>query len=267
MKYPTPNHYYSGYAFDLDGTIYLEDGLLPGVRRVLEILRQRRIRIVFVSNNPTHSCDEMRAKLAELGISASHREIVNSSEVLVRYLQERELGRTVYPISEEPLRRELIEAGFDISEKADIIDVVIASFDRTFDYHKLQVAFDAIQAGASFIATNADPYCPVPGGGEPDAAAVIGAVEGCTGVTVEAVLGKPSLMMAKTILQRLDADPEECLMIGDRLQTDILMGKRVGLGTALVLTGATSEADLETAEIKPDFVLPRLEAVLPGDQE
>jgi NagD protein len=263
MTYTTPSDYYSGYAFDLDGTIYLGDSLLPDAAEVLRELRQRGARVVFVSNNPTHSRKEIRAKLIGLGIPAPPETIVNSSKVLVTYLQDRASGCTVYPISERPLREELVEAGFGISEDPRSIEFVVASFDRTFDYHKLQVAFDAIRAGATLIATNADPYCPVPGGGEPDAAAVIAAVEACTGTTLEAVLGKPSLVMAQTILDELKLPPGECLLVGDRLGTDMLMGKRAGMGTALVLTGATNPAQLDTAEIVPDFVLKRLGELLP----
>lgn len=264
MNYSTPSRYYAGYAFDLDGTIYLQDTVVPDAKRVLDVLRRRGARIVFVSNNPTRRRHDIQAKLAGLGIPASPKEIVNSSKVLITHLQEQAPGCTVYPISEQPLREELVEAGFEISEDPQVVDVVIASFDRTFEYHKLQVAFDAIRAGASFVATNADPYCPVPGGGEPDAGAIIAAVEACTGTTVENVLGKPSLTMAETILDQLGVEPGDCLLTGDRLQTDVLLGKRVGMDTALVLTGATSRSDLKRAEVEPDFLLTRLGDLLPA---
>ncbi len=101
-------------------------------------------------------------------------------------------GARLLVIGEAPLRRALAAAGFEVTDEAARTDAVIASFDRTFAYPKLQVAFDAIRAGARFFATNGDRYCPVPGGGEPDAASVIAAVEACTGVPCEAIVGKPS---------------------------------------------------------------------------
>ncbi len=140
---------------------------------------------------------------------------------------------------------------------------MIASFDRTFVYRKLQIAFDAIRAGARFFATNPDPYCPVPGGGEPDCAAVIAAVEACTGARVEAVVGKPSRHMIDATLTLLDLPAEECLMTGDRLETDVMMGREAGLSTALPMTGATSAADLAGSAVQPTYVLRDLGDLLP----
>ena len=141
--------------------------------------------------------------------------------------------------------------------------MVIASFDRTFTYAKLQIAFDAIRAGARFFATNADRYCPTPGGGEPDAAAIIAAIEACTNTKIEAVVGKPSRYMAEAILALLDMPPGRCLMTGDRLETDVQMGLDAGMAAALALTGATSEADLAASAIRPTYVIRQLAEILP----
>ena len=154
-------------------------------------------------------------------------------------------------------------AGFELTEETERIDAVIASFDRTFSYHKLQIAFDAIRNGARFFATNADRYCPVPGGGEPDAAAMIAAIEACTNTQVEAVVGKPSAIMAEAILRLVDLPPEHCIMTGDRLETDVLMGLKAGMSGALTLTGATDEAALAAASIRPTYVLRQLADLLP----
>lgn len=118
------------------------------------------------------------------------------------------------------------------------IQFVVASFDRTFDYRKLQIGFDAIRAGARFIATNADRYCPTPTGGLPDAAAVIGAIEGCTGRQVEVV-------------------------VGDRLETDVRMGQEAGMATGVVLTGVTTPELLAASDVQPDYVLRSLDELLP----
>ena len=153
-------------------------------------------------------------------------------------------------------------AGFELTNDARRIDAVIASFDRTFDYSKLQIAFDAIGNGARFFATNGDRYCPVPGGGQPDAAAMIAAIEACTNTKVEAVVGKPSAYMAQAILRLADVPPEACIMVGDRLETDVLMGLNAGMAGALTLTGATSEADLAQSTIKPTYVIRQLGELL-----
>ncbi|UCG24579.1 MAG: HAD hydrolase-like protein, partial [Chloroflexota bacterium] len=169
----------------------------------------------------------------------------------------------LFVVGEESLRLELSAAGFELIDDARQVDVVIASFDRTFAYWKLQVAFDAIRAGARFFATNADRFCPVPGGGQPDAAAMIAAIEACTDTKVEAVVGKPSHYMADAVLDLLNGQPRDCLMIGDRLETDVLLGLNAGMAAALVLTGATDELALEQASIKPTYVFRQLADLLP----
>jgi NagD protein len=166
-------------------------------------------------------------------------------------------------VGERRLLAELRAAGFRLSERPGEIEFVVASFDRTFDYLKLQIAFDAIRAGARFIATNADRYCPTPIGGLPDAAAVIGAIEGCTGKQVEVVVGKPSPITARAILDRLRLPPSECIIVGDRLETDIRMGQEAGMATAVVLTGVTTPELLAASDIQPDVVLHRLDELLP----
>ena len=182
---------------------------------------------------------------------------------MVTFLQRRLPGATLFVVGEPSLERELVDAGFTLSERAADIDAVIASFDRTFVYRKLQVAFDAIRAGARFFATNGDRYCPVPGGGEPDAAAMIAAIEACTNTTVEAIVGKPSRFMAEAVLALVDVPAQRCLMTGDRLETDVLMALNAGMAGALTLTGATRPEHLEAATIVPTYVLSQLADLLP----
>src|SRR5207302_913736 len=164
-------------------------------------------------------------------------DVINSSFAMVQWLLKEIPEARLFVVGEEPLKQDLRAAGFQLSETAGEIDIVVASFDRTFAYQKLQIAFDAIRAGARLVATNPDRYCPVPGGGQPDCAAVIAAIEACTTVTCEAVAGKPSPLMIKVITDMLQLPPEQCLMVGDRLETDIRMGINMGMATCLVLTG------------------------------
>jgi NagD protein len=253
---------FSGYVFDLDGTIYLGDALLPGARHTIETLRGRGARVVFLSNKPLETRADYAAKLTRLSIPTSPDEVINSSWVMARWLSQEAPGAALFVIGEQPLLDELREAGFRLTEDPDEIDFVVASFDRTFAYHKLQVAFDAVRVGARFVATNADRYCPVPGGGLPDAAATIGAIEGCTGVGVEVIVGKPSPITVHAILDRLELPASECIIIGDRLETDMVMGIEAGMATAVVLTGVTTPELLAASDIQPDYVLDRLDELI-----
>jgi len=257
---------YRACIFDLDGTVYLGDALLPGAQETITRLRRMGVRTVFLSNNPTRTRADYARKLTRLGLPADPSEVLNSSAVLVDFLQRAMPGAPLFVIGEDSLRAELAQAGFPLSEDPRRVQAVIASFDRTFDYRKLQIGFDALRAGARFFATNADAYCPVPGGGQPDAAAVIAALEACTGRRVEAVVGKPSAHMSRAVLNRLRLPPQACLVVGDRLETDIRLGREAGMPTALVLTGATGMDALAHAVITPTFVLHRLSELfsLPG---
>jgi HAD superfamily hydrolase (TIGR01450 family) len=258
----TPDRLFKGYIFDLDGTLYLGNNLLPGADQTLTDLRLAGCRIAFVSNNPTHTREFIVAKLNNLGVVADDSEIVLSSHVLVDYLTKRCPGCSVFPVGEQPLHDVLIAGGFEIQYDPKRIDFVIASFDRNFNYSKLQIAFDAIRAGARLIATNADRYCPVEGGGQPDAASVIAAIEACTNTKNEIVVGKPSIIMAQTILDMLDLPPEQVLICGDRLETDILMGKQSGITTALVLTGVTLPEHIYPDSIQPDYILQSIDQLV-----
>lgn len=264
-----PGRLYAGYILDLDGTIWLGDQLLPGARRLLGALRELGKRVLFLSNNPTKDPQRYAAQLTLLGIPATAGEVLTPLVTLPRWLLQHHPNATVFPIGEEPLQRALRAAGIRVSENPAEIDFVIASYDRTFDYRKLQIAFDAIwyHKRARLIATNPDPYCPYPGGrGEPDAAAVIAAIEACTGARCEVNVGKPDPFMLATALQLLGVGASDCLLIGDRLATDIRMARAVGMPSALVLSGATTLAQLRAApaRLRPRYVLRRIDEALPA---
>ena len=253
---------YKACIFDQDGTIYLGSRLIPGAAETIARLRANGTRTIFLSNNPTKTREQYAEKLTRLGIPTDVDDIVNSSYVMVQWLKENTPGAFLYVIGEAAITGELKEAGFILSEKPEEVGVVVASFDRTFDYHKLQVAFDAINAGARFVATNPDRYCPTPTGGEPDCAAIIAALEACTGVTCDPVVGKPSPIMVRTIMEKLDLPPRDCLMVGDRLETDIRMGIEAGMDTCLVLTGDADQEKLEKSGLKPTMVLESIAGLL-----
>lgn len=253
---------YDAYIFDQDGTIYLGEQPLPGAAETIAALRAAGKRTIFLSNNPTKTREQYAAKLTRLGIPTPIEDIVNSSFVLVQWLLCEAPAARLFVVGEEPLKSDLRAAGFVLSEEAGEIDIVVASFDRTFDYRKLQIAFDAIRAGARLVATNPDRYCPVPGGGEPDCAAMIAAIEACTGVRCDPIVGKPSPIMVATITAMLGLPPERCIMVGDRLETDITMGIDAGMATCLVLTGDADRARLAASGLAPTLVLERIDGLL-----
>ncbi|MBA2619099.1 MAG: HAD-IIA family hydrolase [Rubrobacter sp.] len=266
---PLPDKLYEGYVFDLDGTIYLGDDLLPGAKRLIGKLRELEKRVVFLSNNPTKSPKMYAEKLTRLGLPTPQDEVVNTVVTMTRWLLRNHPEATVFPISEEPLKRSLREAGIRMSERAEEIDIVIASYDRAFDYRKLQIAFDAIwfHKRARLVTTNPDRYCPLPGGrGEPDAAAIVGAIEACTGIKCEVNVGKPDPIMLETVMEMLGLGASGCIVAGDRLYTEIRMALDAGMASAVVLTGETTAETLaaESDESKPNFVLDRIDRLIPA---
>lgn len=262
-----PDRLFDGYIFDLDGTIYLGDELLPGARRLIKTLVSLDRKILYLSNNPTRSPREFATKLSRLGIPARESQVLNTVATMTSWLVRHHPDATVFPISEAPLKRAFADAGIRMSEEAHEIDIVVASYDRTFDYCKLQIAFDAIHTfrRARLVATNPDRFCPFPAGrGEPDAAAIVGAIEGCTGIRCERHTGKPDPYMLTAALERLKLTAETCVMVGDRLSTDIRMAIDAGMTSALVLTGETSSEMLAglDRDARPTWVLDRVDQLL-----
>ncbi|MBI3454602.1 MAG: HAD-IIA family hydrolase [Candidatus Rokubacteria bacterium] len=253
---------YRGFIFDLDGTVYLGERLLTGAKAAIGALRDAGRRVCFLSNKPIASREEYAAKLRRLGVPAEVDEVINSSYVLARYLAREAPGARCYVIGEPPLVAELTRAGLRPVDGPQA-DYVVVAFDRTFDYRKLTIALQAVKRhGARLIGTNPDRTCPVEEGEIPDAAGMIGAVEGVTGRRVDPVVGKPSPIMLEVALERLGLEARECAIVGDRLETDIAMGRAAGLATILVLTGITPAGDPAIARWSPDHVIGSLEEFL-----
>jgi arabinose operon protein AraL len=180
--------------------------------------------------------------------------VINASLVLARHLGELDPGAPVYVIGERPMLEEMRAHGFEVRDDERVRWVVIA-FDRTFTYAKLNTALQAVKAGARLIATNPDRTCPVEGGEIPDCAGMIAAVEAVTAKTVEVIVGKPSPIILQVALAALGVPAQESVIVGDRLETDVTMGKRLGLSTILVLSGVTRPGDPRIAALAPEHVL------------
>ncbi|MGO1637653.1 HAD-IIA family hydrolase [Ancrocorticia populi] len=270
MQYTSPTKLYDAYVFDMDGTIYLGDHLLPGAKRLIEGLRTLGKPVRFLSNNPTKDPHQYLAKLEKLDIPTPVEEIANTVVTTTRWLKANHPDATVFPISEQPLKDALAAAGIKMSDNPEEIDIVIASYDRTFEYRKLQIAFDAIwyHKRAILITTNPDRYCPFPGGrGEPDAASIVAAIEACTGTKCVANMGKPEAVMLTAALGDLDVDPTNCMMVGDRLMTDIGMAINTGMASTLLLTGDSTleEAQALPEAEQPTYVLERIDHLIPEE--
>lgn len=258
---------YRGVVFDLDGTVYLGEHLLPGAGAVIEAVRGANRSVLYLTNKPLDPSATYAAKLTRLGIPTTPDEVISSLDAMVGYLKERHPGTSVLCVSEPLLVDTLNRHGFTVLTGADAehADVVVVSFDRTFDYAKLHAAFRAVTAGAAIVATNPDRYCPTPEGGLPDCAAMLAAIEACTGATAEAVVGKPSPWMAATILARLGLPADQVLIVGDRLETDVAMAVTAGIDVALVLSGATDRAVAGLADPPPTYVLDSIAHLVPGE--
>ena len=258
-----------GFVFDLDGTVYLGEAALPGSVQGIAELRQRGKRVLFVSNKPLEPRQVYAAKLTRLGIPTTPEEVITSAYVLGYHLAQTEPNLRLYVIGEENLRTELRGHGLTIVDefydqdakevlKPHGIDAVVVAFDRTLDYRKLNTAYQALRQGARFFATNADKTCPMPGGALPDAGATIVALEHLTGRTLELLAGKPSTLITQVALSQLGLPPERCMMVGDRLETDIYMGQQAGMVTAVTLTGVATRADVAQMATPPDYVIENL---------
>ncbi|SNR39259.1 HAD-IIA family hydrolase [Halorubrum vacuolatum] len=248
-----------GALIDLDGTVYRGGDLLPGSLDGLGALEEADVDVVFLSNNATKRPTDYRRVLAGMGIDVPLSSICNSAAIAADFLAEQHPDAGVYVIGEPALKAELRDADLDVATDPAATDVVLASMHLGFDYAVFQDVLNADRLREPPIyATNPDRTCPVENGEVPDCGPVIGAIEGLLGRTIDRVLGKPSRVTIDVALGRLGFQADECVMIGDRLDTDILMGERAGMHTALVLTGVTDRDDLADADVEPDHILDSL---------
>ncbi|MFQ3549767.1 MAG: phosphoglycolate/pyridoxal phosphate family phosphatase [Armatimonadota bacterium] len=249
------------YVFDLDGVVYRGKELQPYARETLTNLTKLGHNIFYFTNNAAKSRDTYVQKLNSLNIEANINQIMTSAYATALYFIENgHSGKKVYQIGEAGLKKELEEVGMqvftDAIDNIDDIDFVVIGLDRKFNYEKMKYAHLAIMNGAKFIATNRDTTFPiengvtVPGGG-----CMVAAVETSTNVK-PLVIGKPEIYAYNKILEITNTKPENSIMVGDRLDTDILVGNRAGAQTVLVLTGITSKD--EALKAKGDSIPDRI---------
>lgn len=261
---------YEAAVLDVDGTIVRSDELLPGAVDGLRALEEADIDRVLFSNNPTRGGAHYRDSLAVHDLEVDPADVLTSATVTAEYLAANHAGETVYLVGEQRLQSILESAGFELTTEPTAADLVVGSIDREFTYEKLQGALDALERDVPFYGTDPDVTIPAEDGAIPGSGAVLAAMEAVAGREPDAILGKPSDVAAAAAMAKLGAPPEKTLVVGDRLDTDIELGIRAGMTTAVVLTGVTTRADLETSAVEPDYVLESLgeiDRVLDGDRD
>lgn len=247
-----------GAIIDLDGTVYRGDSPIEGAARGIDALRDAGYEILFLTNAAVNSRETYSERLARMGISAEPGDILSSGVVTATYLAETREGRTCLVVGEDPLRDELTSAGISITEDPSSADVVVSSLDRSIDYATLTRALRAIDDETLFVATNPDRTRPLEDGEAPSTAAMTGAISGMTGREPDVIAGKPSGVTTEIASDMLGGAAEDCLLVGDRLDTDIAMGASASMTTVLVLSGVTDREDLSAGGSTPDHVIESL---------
>lgn len=259
---------YSGAILDVDGTVVRGEQALPGTEKGLTALDSRSIRRLFVSNNPTRPPESYAEKLRAAGIDAAPDEILTAATSTVEYLRRHHAEETVYLVGDPGVREQLERAGFDLCVAGDAAaadaDVAVVSIDRSFDYDTLTAAARTIRGrDLPIVGTDPDAVIPAAEGEVPGSGAMIAAVAGTAERDPDAVLGKPHEITRTLALDRLDCDPASCIVIGDRLDTDIALAADTGMTTVLVRSGVTDNARLRRADVTPDYVIDTLADIAP----
>lgn len=245
---------YRAILADLDGTVNRGDRLVPGAEEVYRELTESGVRWVFLSNNATVLAADLAEKISALGLPVSENQVVTSASALIDGLKKECPTARVMVVGEERLSQGLRNAGIRVENGTCRVDLVVTAMDRHFDYEKLRKAQAALLAGALFWATNLDASLPVADGFLPGAGSIVAAISTAAGRTPDRVFGKPSPDMASLVLELLGLPAALCLVVGDRMETDILFSRNAGIDSALVLTGATSREDLARFPYTPDYL-------------
>ncbi|MGB3305320.1 MAG: HAD-IIA family hydrolase [Thermomicrobiales bacterium] len=254
-----------GFIFDMDGVLYRGKQPLPGVQTLFDALTLRGIKFLLATNNSTALPSDYVKRMAEMNVTVTENDVQTSATATRDYLRdELPAGAKIYIVGMPALAHLMFDGtGFEQATDetpANEVTAVVAGLDFEFTYTKLRTAMAAVHAGAKFIATNADATLPHEGGFWPGSGSLIAAIATASG-TQPIVVGKPEPLMMQKGIELLGLSADEVVMVGDRLDTDILAGYRAGTTTALVLTGVTTRDDLASATPLPDYVFADLPAL------
>ncbi|KAA3647320.1 MAG: HAD-IIA family hydrolase [Chloroflexi bacterium] len=240
------------FLFDMDGTIYLGDKLLPGARELVDYLNETGKPYYFLTNNSSKSRQDYVEKLGRFGLPIPAEHIFSSGEATAIYLNKHYSGAAVYLVGTPSLEIEFKR--HDIRLVQDKPDVAVLGFDTTLTYKKLWNLCEYVREGLPFIATHPDINCPTETGYMPDIGAMLALVTTSTGREPDVIVGKPFVPIIEAIIEKTGFSAEKLTMVGDRLYTDIAMGQ-AGISTVLVLSGEAKKGDIPVAPHKPDFVI------------
>ena len=248
------------YVFDMDGTIYLGENVFPFAVEYIKRLRGEGRRVLFFTNNASKSPEFYLKRLTRMGFEPRDDEIMTSGDVTIRFLKEKRMGKSVYLLGTKLLQSSFEAAGITLSDDADI---VVSSFDTELTYEKLERACTLIRGGAEYLCTHPDFNCPTEDGFIPDSGAIAAAITASTGVKPR-FFGKPYADTAEMIFLYTGVQAKDACIFGDRLYTDIALGKNSGMTAVLVLSGETKKSELAslTKEQYPDIVLDSIEDLL-----
>ncbi len=251
---------YRRLIVDLDGTLYRGPEPLPGAVNAIAKLRPGR-ELLFLSNNCDQSAEHLAERLRRMGFGAAVHEVVSSVTLMVEAVNELGRGLRVLTLGSGDLDPSLEDAGHRIVP-ADGADVVVVAVDLRISYDRIAEVLRALSRGATLIGANADATYPTEAGPRPGAGAFVGIARGM-GFVPDRMCGKPDpwAMRRAVSLRGFDVGPD-CLLVGDRLDSDILGAHRLGVDSALVLTGASTRADIERLGIRPTYVVTDLAAIL-----
>jgi 4-nitrophenyl phosphatase len=252
------------FVFDMDGVLYRGDEPLPGVNDLLNALTLRDKGYMLATNNSMATPADYVRKLARMEIAVPEESILTSAMATRDYLTVTLAeGAGVFVIGMPALREQLFlgTSFHPVQYGEERPDAVVVGLDKAFTYEKLAMANEAIRAGARFVATNADATLPTEAGLVPGCGSLVAAVAAASG-QAPTVIGKPEPLLLLMALERLGTDAASAVMIGDRLDTDIVAGARAGMLTVLVLTGVSTRDEIALAPVLPDLVFTDLNAVL-----
>ncbi|MCX6777995.1 MAG: HAD-IIA family hydrolase [Candidatus Micrarchaeota archaeon] len=251
---------FSGAIIDLDGVLYLGSTPIQGAPAAIRTLRSAGIKVRFLTNNSTLTRVAAAKRLSSMGMPAEEGDILASAYGAARYIKEKG-GRSALVLGEDGLREELVNAGIEAIQagrgQSSGFQYTVVGLDRMADYGKMVDAMRCILDGSKFVATNEDATFPTEMGDYPGAGVLVSAISTAVGRKPDVVIGKPNPYLFEFALEDMGLKPEEVVVVGDRIDTDIVGGKRVGAKTCLVLTGVKKNPNLESleGESKPDFIL------------
>lgn len=252
-----------GLLIDLDGTLYHGKHMISGADTLINTLKSLQIPYLFVTNNSTRTAEDVAALLNGMGIQAAPEDVCTSSQAAAKYIAEESPGAKVAVIGEDGLRQALSKAG--LQEVVESPQYVVQGIDRTFTYQSLSAAIRWISEGAQFILTNPDLLLPSDNGLIPGAGTIAAAIEAGTGVK-PIVIGKPSSHLMTYATEILGMEPKDVTVIGDNMRTDIAAGAAAGCETVLVLTGITTDSNLQqhiqSTGVEPDVICKDLHELL-----